>query len=292
MRIIIIIIISLFHSSSMSSSYYDDDFYSDFRNSQKTFTKNSNMLPSYINDESEIKLTWDNALYRVPGANGEILRGSIKDIKGDEEFLKNKFKTIIYLHGCSGFWKGTALRIDFFARNGYAVIAPASMARKKYPQSCDPDTKSGGLYRGILKIRQIDALNAVLNTKALSWTDDKNIFLVGLSEGAITTATYKPKNIASSVNGRVIEGWTCNAGWEEYKGISSPYNEPIMSLVAKFDPWFQIDVLKGDCGKSLNKNPLSKSVVIDDPILSKGHGLLHDQNIQKTTLEFLKSIEK
>ena len=291
MRIIILIFICLFHSASMSSSYYDD-FYSKFHNSQKIFTKNSNMQTKYFNEESEIKLTWENALLRVPRANGEIFSSTIKDLQGDEEFLKNKFKTIIYLHGCSGLWKGTALRLDFFAKNGYAVIAPASMARKKYPQSCDPDIKRGGLYRDILKIRQIDALNTVLNAKALSWTDNNNIFLVGLSEGAITTATYLPKNIASSVNGRIIEGWTCNAGWDEYRGINSPYNEPMMSLVAKFDPWFQIDVLKGDCGKYLNKNPLSKSIVVDDPILSKGHGLLHDQNIQKTTLEFLKSIEK
>ena len=291
MRIIILIFICLFHSASMSSSYYDD-FYSKFHNSQKIFTKNSNMQTKYFNEESEIKLTWDNALLRVPRANGEIFSSTIKDLQGDEEFLKNKFKTIIYLHGCSGLWKGTALRLDFFAKNGYAVIAPASMARKKYPRSCDPDIKRGGLYRDILKLRQIDALNTVLNAKALSWTDNNNIFLVGLSEGAITTATYLPKNIASSVNGRIIEGWTCNAGWDEYRGINSPYNEPMMSLVAKFDPWFQIDVLKGDCGKYLNKNPLSKSIVVDDPILSKGHGLLHDQNIQKTTLEFLKSIEK
>jgi len=291
MRIIILIFICLFHSASMSSSYYDD-FYSKFHNSQKIFTKNSNMQTKYFNEESEIKLTWENALLRVPRANGEIFSSTIKDLQGDEEFLKNKFKTIIYLHGCSGLWKGTALRLDFFAKNGYAVIAPASMARKKYPRSCDPDIKRGGLYRDILKLRQIDALNTVLNAKALSWTDNNNIFLVGLSEGAITTATYLPKNIASSVNGRIIEGWTCNAGWDEYRGINSPYNEPMMSLVAKFDPWFQIDVLKGDCGKYLNKNPLSKSIVVDDPILSKGHGLLHDQNIQKTTLEFLKSIEK
>ena len=291
MRIIILIFICLFHSASMSSSYHDD-FYSKFHNSQKIFTKNSNMQTKYFNEESEIKLTWENALLRVPRANGEIFSSTIKDLQGDEEFLKNKFKTIIYLHGCSGLWKGTALRLDFFAKNGYAVIAPASMARKKYPRSCDPDIKRGGLYRDILKIRKIDALNAVLNAKALSWTDNNNIFLVGLSEGAITTATYLPKNIASSVNGRIIEGWTCNAGWDEYRGINSPYNEPMMSLVAKFDPWFQIDVLKGDCGKYLNKNPLSKSIVVDDPILSKGHGLLHDQNIQKTTLEFLKSIEK
>ena len=137
MRIIILIFICLFHSASMSSSYYDD-FYSKFHNSQKIFTKNSNMQTKYFNEESEINLTWENALLRVPRANGEIFSSTIKDLQGAEEFLKNKFKTIIYLHGCSGLWKGTALRLDFFAKNGYAVIAPPSMARKKYPQSCDP----------------------------------------------------------------------------------------------------------------------------------------------------------
>ena len=93
----------------------------------------------------------------------------------------------------------------------------------------------------------------------------------------ITAATYYPKNTKSSVNGRIIEGWTCNAGWEEYRGLNTPYNEPVLSLVAKYDPWFQLDVLKGHCGQFINKNPLSKSIVIDDGTqLSKGHGLMHD----------------
>ena len=90
MRITILIFICLFHSASMSSSYYDD-FYSKFHNSQKIFTKNSNMQTKYFNEESEIKLTWENALLRVPRANGEIFSSTIKDLQGDEEFLKNKF---------------------------------------------------------------------------------------------------------------------------------------------------------------------------------------------------------
>ena len=84
-----------------------------------------------------------------------------------KNFSKDKFKTIIYMHGCAGHWPGTAKRIDFYAKSGYAVIAPASMARKKYAQSCDTCyPKRGGLYRDILKIRQIDALNTVLNSKS------------------------------------------------------------------------------------------------------------------------------
>ena len=197
------------------------------------------------------------------------------------------------MHGCAVHWSGTAKRIDFYAKSGYAVIAPPSMARKKYAQSCDTSIPRGGLYRSVLKIRQIDAENTILRAKELDWTDNRNIFLVGLSEGGITAATYYPKNLDSSVNGRVIEGWTCNAGWEEYKGLNTPYNEPVLSLVAKYDPWFQAEYLKGHCGQFMNSNPLSKSLIVDDGTqLSKGHGLMHDSEIKKTTLEFLKKISK
>ena len=77
-----------FHSASMSSSYYDD-FYSKFHNSQKIFTKNSNMQTKYFHEASEVKLPWVNALAsNVPRANGEIYRGTMKDLQGDEEFFK------------------------------------------------------------------------------------------------------------------------------------------------------------------------------------------------------------
>ncbi|MBT7542984.1 MAG: hypothetical protein HN613_02885 [Gammaproteobacteria bacterium] len=292
MKNLIIIFYFVFFSQNIFSSSFYDKQYSKFHNSGKKFTKNINMHEKYIDDASEIKLTWENALVRVPLDDGTIFKSSISNIKNNESFLNYKYKTIIYLHGCSGIWKGTHQRIELFAEHGYAVIAPPSMARNKYPQSCDPINHVGGMYRNTLKIRQIDAKNAVLNAKKLSWTDNKNIFLVGLSEGGITTATYKPENLKESVSGRIIEGWTCHAGWEEYKGINSKYNEPILSIVAKDDPWFVEDYLHGDCGEYLNNNPKSRSVVIDDLLLSRKHGLMHHQKIQKITLDFLDNIVK
>ena len=287
------IIFSIFLSTAAYSSSYYNNFYSNFHNSTKVFTNNTDMYEKSFRAKEEVNLPWINALVRIPLGNGDIYRGSMNDLKGNEDFLKGKFKTIIYMHGCAGHWSGTAKRIDFYAKNGYAVIAPPSMARRKYAQSCDTSIPRGGLYRSVLKIRQIDAENTILRAKELDWTDNRNIFLVGLSEGGITAATYYPKNVDSSVNGRVIEGWTCNAGWEEYKGLNTPYNEPVLSLVAKYDPWFQAEYLKGHCGQFMNSNPLSKSVIVDDGTqLSKGHGLMHDSEIKKITLEFLKRISK
>ena len=285
--------IVLILSFNTNAADYYDSFYSDYHNTSKVFTDNDKMYEEDFTDIHEINLPWINALVRIPLSNGNIYRGSMKDLKGSENFLIGNFKTIIYLHGCAGHWIGTAKRIDFYAKNGYAVIAPPSMARKKYAQSCDTSIPRGGMYRSVLKIRHIDAENAILKAKQLSWTDNENIFLVGLSEGGITTATYTPKNIESSVKGRVIEGWTCNVGWEEYQGVNTPYNEPVLSLVAKYDPWFQAEYLKGHCGQFKNNNPLSKSIIIDDGTqLSKGHGLMHDKKIQKITLDFLKKIRK
>ena len=278
--------------NSFTEDYYND-FSSDFHNSSKVFTDKISMNEKNFSDKNEVMLPWMNALVRIPLENGEIYRSLMKNLNTNKPFLDKKFKTIIYLHGCAGHWSGTAKRIDFYAKNGFAVIAPPSMARKKYAQSCDTAIPKGGMYRSVLKIRQIDAENAVINAKKLSWTDNNNIFLVGLSEGGITTATYTPKNISSSISGRIIEGWTCNAGWLEYMGLNTPYNEPVLSLVAKYDPWFQLDSLKGNCGQFINKNPLSKSVVVDDGTqLSKGHGLMHNEEIQRITLNFLKNIIK
>lgn len=287
------IIFSIFLNTTAYSSSYYNNFYSDFHNSTKAFTDNADMHEKSFREKEEVNLPWINALVRIPLGNGEIYKGTMNDLRGNEDFPKGKFKTIIYMHGCAGHWPGTAKRIDFYAKSGYAVIAPPSMARKKYAQSCDTSIPKGGLYRSVLKIRQIDAENTILRAKELDWTDNRNIFLVGLSEGGITAATYYPKNVDSSVNGRVIEGWTCNAGWEEYKGLNTPYNEPVLSLVAKYDPWFQAEYLKGHCGQFMNSNPLNKSLIVDDGTqLSKGHGLMHDSEIKKITLEFLKRISK
>ena len=106
--------------------------------------------------------------------------------------------------------------MDVFAQSGFAVIAPASFARKKYPKSCDPVKKIGGLYRAVLKMRQLDALHAIREARKLSWVDPDNIFLMGFSEGGIVSATLSIES-GQSVRARVIEGWTCRAGWPEYQ---------------------------------------------------------------------------
>ena len=180
-------------------------------NQTKQFTPNSKMSSADWSSPDELHRTWQAALVRIP-KHHQVYAGQISNLPIEALPVKEKLPIVIYLHGCSGVWWGTYIRLDFFAENGFAVIAPASFARAKYPKSCDPATKRAGLYRETLKMRQYDALNAIKNAKQLDWVDSRNIFLVGFSQGGITSATLST-NIDTTVNARVIAGGTCHAGW-------------------------------------------------------------------------------
>jgi len=256
-------------------------------NQTKQFTHNSEMSSADWSSPDELHRTWQAALVRLP-RNQQVFAGQISDLPLEGVSVEKQLPTVIYLHGCSGIWWGTYIRLDFFAENGFAVIAPASFARAKYPKSCDPATKRAGLYRETLKMRQYDALNAIKNAKRLNWVDSKNLFLVGFSQGGITSATLST-NIDTTVNARVIEGWTCHAGWNEYRGTNAPTSQPVLALVADQDPWFQDSWTRGSCGRYMNSENGSRSMVYRTGSLMSKHSLLDDPDVQALVLEFLRS---
>lgn len=258
---------------------------SNIGNHNKRFTDPNDMKESDWSDPQELERSWNAALVRIPKDKGKYYSATIKDLSKIQN-ITGKFPTIIYLHGCSGIWKGTYTRINFFARSGFAVIAPVSFARLKYPQSCDLQTHKGGMHRHTLKMRQNDTGYAIEKAKLLNWVDENNVFLAGLSQGGITTATFSSKPNASSLKARIIEGWTCHAGWPEYKGINAPNQEPVLSLVGEKDPWFQNQWTRGDCGEFM-KNDKSVSKVFKQGHLSTRHELLEYEEVQNIVLKFL-----
>ena len=277
---IILSVLGLFLISHQASS-------NGTHNSTRFFTPVSEMSRKDWNDPAEMERAWQAALVRIPNGKNKYISTTIDSLNDEDIKMIEGYPTVIYLHGCAGVWEGTYRRINFLAMNGYAVIAPVSFARKKYPKSCDPQQKVGGFYRGTLRMRQYDAGYAIAKAKTLSWVDTNNVFLMGFSQGGVTTATFSSKSELASVKARVIEGWTCNAGWDEYKGIKAPKSEPVLALVGVNDPWFQNSWLKGDCSSSLNKRNGSKSIIYNDGYLSTQHALLERQEVQETVLEFL-----
>jgi hypothetical protein len=255
-------------------------------NHSKAFTSPRDITPEDWSDPAESERAWQAAPVRIPAADGAFISSQIKELDRISIDSGKSYPTVIYLHGCAGTWNGTFRRINFFASNGFAVIAPASFARKKYAKSCDPAKHKGGLYSAVLFMRQHDAGYAIREARKLPWVDPDNVFLVGTSEGGITTATFYSDNDSMRVNARVIEGWTCNGGWN-YMGIKAPESEPVLSLVGDRDPWFY-GKYGGDCGRFMSNTNGSHSIVFREGTMRTMHMLMDTSEVKELTIDFLR----
>ena len=244
-------------------------------------TPPAEMKQSDWSDLEELKRTWDGAKVRIPIDTG-VIKATMKNLKAIPK--GNQFPTVIYMHGCNGFWPGTDRRVDFIASLKFAAIAPNSFARNKAPTSCEPLNHKGGMYRPTLRMRQNEAAYAIREARKLPWVDSRNIYLMGLSQGGITTVTFS----GETVSARIIEGWGCHAGWPEYHGLNAPATEPVLSLVGDKDPWFQNPVLQGDCGKFM-LNEASHSVVFRTGSLRYKHELLEYPKVKDVVQKFLEA---
>ncbi len=256
-------------------------------NSTKVFADPQDMRPSDWTDPAEMRRTWDAAIVHVPGKNGNSTETSVAELQDGKFKFDRKLPAIVYMHGCSGFWPGTHMRTKFLAENGFVVIAPASLARRKYPRSCEVDSYTAGMYRQTLKMRQADAGYAIEQVRKLPFVDGNRIVLMGLSQGGITAATFKPQNEQQKVRARIIEGWTCHDNWPEYHGVSASASEPVLALVGTRDPWFR-DTSQGDCQPFLNPNNGSASIVYSDEPLAGRHELMEFNSPKQEVVHFLR----
>jgi dienelactone hydrolase len=192
---------------------------------------------------------------------------------------------ILYAHGCDGLSEISNETGRFLAQAGYLLVAPDSFARVTKPTSCDPTRRVGGLHRDVLRWRQDELRYADDRIATMAGFRDIPVVLMGHSEGAIAVATVTNASAAA----RIVEGWTCHAGWPEYQGSAAPLAQPGLALVGESDPWFETPVLHGDCGAYL-KGPRQRSIVYRAPDYRAGkHWLSSDSATQVTILDFLSS---
>jgi hypothetical protein len=58
-------------------------------------------------DPAELKRTWDGAKVRIPLDSG-VVKATMINLRSVPE--GRKYPTVIYMHGCNGFWKNTAIK--------------------------------------------------------------------------------------------------------------------------------------------------------------------------------------
>jgi dienelactone hydrolase len=236
--------------------------------------------------EVELARTFDRGFvhFRIDGATrSQTIADALPALRKLDPFAFRA--TVVYLHGCDGVNAISTRTADLLAASGYLVFVPDSFARTNKPVSCDVSRFEGGLHREVLAWRQAEAGYALKQVKALPSVDPARIFLMGLSEGAIATATFAGEPLA----GRVIEGWTCHAGWPEYRGLAASRGEPVLALSSENDPWFQDPVLRGDCAEYLGPpSPLRRSIVFRPPHpAASQHDLMWNLDARRLVLDFL-----
>ena len=234
-------------------------------------------------DAAELERTWASAPVYLPtaGSYRRLTTAELTAVLAGQSQLPS---VVIYVHGCSGLGRAAVDAGEFLASAGYLVIEPDSFARLAKPKSCDPAVHRGGLHREVLGWRHEEVKFSVRKLRALAGASGVEVFLMGFSEGAIAVATF----IGEPVRARIIEGWTCHAGWQEYRGLPTPPDEPVLALVARDDPWFRLPVLQGDCGAFMTGRPLSRSIVYDPPSsLHEDHWLSWNNSVRREIVEFL-----
>lgn len=196
--------------------------------------------------------------------------------------------TIVYLHGCDGIGPIGSKTADLLAVAGHLVIMPDSFARRNKPTSCEPLTQRAGLHREVLGWRQAEADLALARARTLPGGESRPLVLMGFSEGGIAAATYNGRPL----DARVIEGWTCHAGWPEYRGLNAPASEAVLALLAEHDPWFTEATLRGDCGAFLGApSDRRRSIVFRPPHpAASQHDLLWNLEARRALLGFLDTL--
>ncbi|MEI4263964.1 hypothetical protein [Roseovarius sp. D0-M9] len=227
-------------------------------------------------NDADVARTWDAAQVWLPGRANATSVDALADVEPPRA-------AFLYAHGCDGLSRITTVTARFLADAGHLVVAPDSFARQDKPVSCNAAQARGGLHRAVLGWRHEEMGHALARLRETEVLKGVPIIIMGHSEGGITVATMQAPDAAM----RIIEGWTCHAGWPEYRGLNAPEDQPVLALVGQDDPWFRQPVLSGDCGAFMQGEAQVSQVYSSPDYLAGKHWLSTDKQIQGVILNFV-----
>jgi dienelactone hydrolase len=229
------------------------------------------------NGAAEVARTWEEARVFLPGSAVPLKPTNVP-------VIDRPLPTVLYLHGCTGFDYSHDGTMGGWAQSltaaGYAVVMPTSFAREYRPQNCDPATYTGGLAMEVMGMRLEELEYALKQLRTLSWVDQRNLFLMGHSEGGITAARWGGKEF----NGLIISGWTCTAPhFPSFDGVRAPVATPLLAISFESDPWFQ-GPLAGSCASKFGGRNDARQVTLP----GSGHDTASSAEARAAALQFLR----
>jgi len=194
---------------------------------------------------SDLESVWQNATVAIPvrGTSGSLLTtnfgraGPPLGLAGVGPDVR--WPIILVLQGCN-----RAVPVDLLktlAEQGYVAFAPASEARRNDPLNCGDTRSLQQDARSTLNQRRTELSFVLGKIMRESWTDKRNIFVIGLYDAAAAVARYT----GDGVNGRVLSDWNCQ-GTGGHAGVAAEEKSPVFAVTSA-----SVSVVGGDCGQYL-----------------------------------------
>ena len=236
--------------------------------------------------------SWRNSIVQI--GTGVLAKGH-RGLFGRLRLVEHNFAgfpagtrlpAVLYLHDCPGL-KIEAMRdIDELAALGFVVFAPDSFDSRERKSDCVRFAFVAGLNPDAYVQRQAEIMVGLAELRKIPWVDQSAIVLYGLGEGALAAANYP----GHEFRGVVLTGWTCGAAQyaEDVAGLKTPADIPVLSLVSRYDPWFDRTGHAGTCGDYMAGHKYGQSIVIEN------RGLHHiswmDDRASTAIRRFLKAL--
>jgi len=240
------------------------------------------------------------AVVGVPGAmleDGKDFYGHYEDLKNLKFVAGQKAPVVVYMHGSGQAIdrSGAVPRLkwdygyaEWITQAGYIFVAPDSYAMKDRPSFSSPVPKDA--YEEVHDIRQAEVAQAAQSLVTQSFADSAEMYLLGVSEGAMAAARYA----GNEFKGRMVLSWSCEPGYfTDYAKVGAGSKAPFLNIMGGRDFYFGKDAPystqyaknTGNCAGHLTMGDYKNARVVIYP--ESGHGVTYNQYMKGDLLGFL-----
>lgn len=191
-----------------------------------------------IKKYSDIEQTYSNAFVGIPkeaiGAKNDFLGSWADFLQSYPNFNPvKKLPVLLFMYGSAGLSKNKIFQSLIPEKTPFIFFAPDSFRINNRPTYKSPVSHKA--YNKVHEIRQAEIYISLKKLIKFDFIDRRNIFLMGHSEGALSAAIYKSKNI----KGRIISGFSCEDSYF-YKNpkLGSAPDEPFLNIIGTDDQYF------------------------------------------------------
>jgi hypothetical protein len=207
------------------------------------------------------------------------------DIPNLKEATK-KLPTILYMQGSGEFKRGRIIREWIVEEGGYIFFAPNTHTGKNRPTYSSPVPKE--FYEKVHAYRQAEISLFISRLKELSFVDNFQMFLVGISEGAFATARYSGDGFI----GRIVLSWSCEPSYySDFAKVGAKEDDPFLNIIGSDDryfgrnnPWNNSYNNQGHCANALSRFRKAKVVILPNT----GHNIVDNPFTKSEILNFIK----